>query len=137
MSARNTCSECRELVLTRPVLQDHPCPAPISGEGARTQAQQAAGSGREHRAPLNLHQLQEVKKFFSGAFCVSEGVLSQVVQTVKNLPAVRDTRVQFLGREGALEEETATPSNIPAWRSPWTEEPGGLQSTGSQRLRHA
>ena len=47
---------------------------------------------------------------------------------VKNLPAMRETRVQSLGREDPLEEETATHSNILAWRIPWTEKLGGLQS---------
>ena len=50
----------------------------------------------------------------------------------KNLPAVQETRVQSLGQEDPLEKETATHSNILAWRIPWTEEPGRLQSMGSQ-----
>ena len=58
-----------------------------------------------------------------------------VVQTVKNLPAVQETRVQSLGWEDTLEEGMATHSSIPAWRIPWTEEPGGLQSMGLQRVR--
>ena len=53
---------------------------------------------------------------------------------VKNLPAMRETWVQFLGREDLLEEGTATHSSVLAWRIPWTEEPGGLQSVGSQRV---
>ena len=57
-------------------------------------------------------------------------------QTVKNLPATWETRVQFLGREDPLEKRMATQSSIVAWRIPWTEEPGGLQSMGSQRVRH-
>ena len=52
---------------------------------------------------------------------------------VKKLPAMRDTRVQSLDQEDHLEKEMATHSNILAWRIPWTEEPGGLQSTGSQK----
>ena len=52
---------------------------------------------------------------------------------VKNLPAMQETRVGFLGQEDPLEEEMATHSNILAWRIPWTEEPGGLQSMGSQK----
>ena len=52
---------------------------------------------------------------------------------VKNLPAVQETRVGFLGWEDPLEEEMASHSNILAWRIPWTEEPGGLQSMGSQK----
>ena len=55
-------------------------------------------------------------------------------QMVKNLPAMQETRVQFLGREDPLEEGMATHSSILAWRIPWTEEPGGLQSIGSQRV---
>ena len=57
---------------------------------------------------------------------------SFVAQSVKNLPAVQETWVQSLGWEDPLEKEMATHSNILAWRIPWTEEPGGLQSRGSQ-----
>ena len=60
---------------------------------------------------------------------------SQVAQMVKCLPAVRETWVRSLGREDTLEKEMATHSSILAWRIPWTEEPGGLQSMGSQRVR--
>ena len=55
---------------------------------------------------------------------------------LKNLPAVQETQVRSLGREDPLEEGVATHSRILAWRIPWTEEPGGLQSTGSHRVRH-
>ena len=55
---------------------------------------------------------------------------------VKNLPAVQETRVQSLGWEDPLEKGMATHSTSPAWRSPWTEEPGGLQSIGSHRVGH-
>ena len=55
---------------------------------------------------------------------------------VKNLPAMQEMLVQSLGQEGPLEEGTATHSSILAWRIPWTEEPSGLQSMGSQRVRH-
>ena len=55
---------------------------------------------------------------------------------VQNLPAMRDTPVQSLGQEDTLEEEMATHSRILAWRTPWTEEPGGLQSMRSQRVGH-
>ena len=57
-------------------------------------------------------------------------------QMVKNLPAMRETQVQCLGRKDPLEKGMATHSNILAWKIPWTEEPGGLQSMGSQRVRH-
>ena len=58
---------------------------------------------------------------------------------VKNLPAMQETQetwVQSLGWEDPLEEGMATDSSILAWRIPWTEEPGGLQPKGSQRVRH-
>ena len=59
-----------------------------------------------------------------------------VAQIVKSLPAMQETWVRSLGREGYLEKEMATHSSILAWRIPWTEEPGGLQSMGSQRAGH-
>ena len=59
-----------------------------------------------------------------------------VAQTVMSLPAMQEIQVQSLGREDPLEKETATRSSALAWRIPWTEEPGGLQCTGSQRARH-
>ena len=55
---------------------------------------------------------------------------------VKTVPVTQDTRVQSLCREDPLEKEMATHSNILAWRIPWTEESGGLQSVGAQRARH-
>ena len=53
---------------------------------------------------------------------------------VKRLPTMQETRVRSLGREDPLEKEMATPSSTRAWRFPWMEEPGGLQSMGSQRV---
>ena len=61
---------------------------------------------------------------------------SLVAQMVKNLPAMHETWVRFLGWEDPLEEGMATHSSILAWRIRWTEEPGGLQSMGLQRVRH-
>ena len=55
---------------------------------------------------------------------------------VKNLPAMQETWVRSLGWEDSLEKEMATHTSIPAWRIPWTEEPGGLQSKVLQRVRH-
>ena len=57
---------------------------------------------------------------------------SLVAQMVKCLPTMRETGVQSLGQEDLLEKETATHSRTLAWKIPWTEEPGGLQSMGSQ-----
>ena len=59
-----------------------------------------------------------------------------MAQTVKHLPAMQETGVQSLGQEDPLEKEMATHSSILAWKISWTEEPGRLQSVGSQRVRH-
>ena len=61
---------------------------------------------------------------------------SLVAQTVKHLPAVQETWVQSLAWEDPLEKEMATHSSILNWETPWTEEPGRLQSMGSQRVGH-
>ena len=61
---------------------------------------------------------------------------SLVAQTVKNLPAMQETCVQSLGQEDPLEKEMATHSYTLAWKIPWTEEPGRLQSMGLQRVEH-
>ena len=58
------------------------------------------------------------------------------LQMVKNLPEMQETWVQSLGQEDPLEKGMATHSSILAWRIPWTEEPGGLQSMGSQIAAH-
>ena len=59
-----------------------------------------------------------------------------MTQRLKRLPAMWETWVQSLDQEDPLEKEMATHSSILAWRIPWTEEPGGLQSMGSQRVGH-
>ena len=59
---------------------------------------------------------------------------SLVAQMVKNLPAMWETWVQSLGREDPMKEEITTHSSVLAWETPWTKEPGGLQSTGLQRV---
>ena len=64
------------------------------------------------------------------------GLASLVAQRLKRLPAMRETQVQSLGQEDPLEKEMATHSSILAWRIPWMEEPGRLQSTGSRRVGH-
>ena len=61
---------------------------------------------------------------------------SLVAQRIKHLPAMQETWVQSLGQEDPLEKEMATHSSTLAWTIPWREEPGGLQSMGSQRVRH-
>ena len=68
--------------------------------------------------------------------CIENACLwaSLIAQLVKNFPAMQETWVRFLGWEDPLEKETATHSSILAWKIPWTEEPGRLQSIGSQEL---
>ena len=73
-------------------------------------------------------------ELFGGVFCWTWASL--VVQMVKNPPAVQETQVQSLGREGPLEKGMPTHSSILAWRIPWTEEPGWLQFVGSRRVGH-
>ena len=67
---------------------------------------------------------------------VALGEASQVAQWVKNLPAMQETQVRSLGQEDPLKEGMATHSSILAREIPWTEEPSGLQSIGSQRVGH-
>ena len=59
-----------------------------------------------------------------------------MAQIVKNVPAVQENQVQSLGQEDPLEKKMATHSSILAWKIPWTEEPGKLQSMGLQRVAH-
>ena len=68
--------------------------------------------------------------------CSPHFLASLVAQRIKHLPAMQETWVQSPGWEDPLEKEMATHSSILAWRIPRTEEPGGLQSTGSQRAGH-
>ena len=67
---------------------------------------------------------------------MKRGGASLVAQMVKNLPAIQENRVQSLSQEDNLEKGMSTYSSILAWRIPWTEGPGGLQSIGSQRVGH-
>ena len=73
-------------------------------------------------------QVQHSTKTMRGA--------SLVAQMLKNLPAMQETQVLSLGQEDPLEKGISTHSSVLAWKIPWTEEPGGLQSTGLQRVRH-
>ena len=81
--------------------------------------------------------LENFKHFFTSVWdeCIWAVVASLVAQKLKHLPVMRETWVRSLGQEDTLEKEMATHSSILAWRIPWTEEPGGLQSTGSQKVR--
>ena len=87
---------------------------------------QSCDSGKKHSL---LWEAAEEELFHSrGAFLVA--------QAVTNLLAIQETRVRSPAREDPLEKGMATHSTILAWRTPWTEEPGGLQFTESQRVRH-
>ena len=77
-----------------------------------------------------------VSGFKFALFMRTPKLYSLVTQMVKNLPAMQETWVRTLGQEDPLEKEMATHSSILAWRIPWTAEPGGLQSMGSQRVGH-
>ena len=70
------------------------------------------------------------------AMKLKDAYTSLVAQKLKRLPAMREAWVQSLGQEDPLEKVTATNSSILAWKIPWTEVPGGLQSMGSQRVGH-
>ena len=70
------------------------------------------------------------------AVALNYALASLVAQWLKCLPPMWETRVQSLGQEDPLEKEMVTHSSILAWRIPWTEEPGGLQSVGLQRVGH-
>ena len=79
-----------------------------------------------------------VRNFFQKYFLAHGPSLipSLGAQTVKNLPAIQETQVQSLGWEDPLEKGMVTHSSILSWRIPWTEEPGGLQPTESERVGH-
>ena len=93
-----------------------------------------------------LEELQFFQIFYKERYCLLSAKSSKrnyhVLKTfygyqpVKNLPAVQETWIQTLSWEDPIEKGMATHSRILAWRIPRTEEPGGLQSTGSQRVRH-
>ena len=68
----------------------------------------------------------------TSSFCIVHAWVFQVAQTVQNLPTVWETQVQSLGQEDPPEKGLAIYSSMLAWETPWTEEPGGLQSMGSQ-----
>ena len=87
------------------------------------------------RSFLFLTSLKIYESYLMG-FLLKKKKWLFVAQTVKNLPAMQETQVRSLGQEDLLEKGKATHSSMSAWRIPWTEEPGGLQSMGSQRVRH-
>ena len=80
-------------------------------------------------------RIQGAKKILNGRCYLIWGA-SLVAQRLKHLPEMWETRVRSLDREDPLEKEMATRSSILAWGIPWMEEPGRLESTGSQRVGH-
>ena len=88
------------------------------------------------RVNVNILGIKELRWTEMGEFNLDWLRASLVAQIVKCLPTMRETWVQSLGWEDPLEKEMTTRSTILAWRTPWTEEPGGLQSMGSQRIGH-
>ena len=102
--------------------------------GLKLRALECYGKSRPY---VKSHILQVAKASDStSVFPVNIGAdwASLVAQRLKLLPAMWETQVRSLDREELLEKEMATRSSILAWRIPWTEEPGGLQSMGSQRV---
>ena len=86
-----------------------------------------------------IYNLSDAVQLFGGIFHLINRVpekASLVAQRVKRLPAVQETWVRFLGQEDTLEKEMAAHSSTLAWKIPWTEKPGRLQSMGSPRVRH-
>ena len=86
--------------------------------------------------PVSSHSLSSGCVYTSVCLYIQISSSSLVAQMVKNLPAMQETQVQSLGREDLLEKEMATRSSILAGKIPWMEEPGRLQSMGSQRVGH-
>ena len=87
-------------------------------------------------SPQNSYVEILIRKRDSISNPLSKGRASLVAQTVKHLPAMRETWVRFLGWKDPLEKEMAIHSSTLAWKIPWTEEPDRLQSMGSQRVGH-
>ena len=88
------------------------------------------------RKYLSLSKRKFNKWNFQLLLVSSELEASLVAHMVKNLPTIQETKVRSLGQEDPLEKGMATHSSIPAWRIPWTDEPGGLQSMRLQRVGH-
>ena len=93
-------------------------------------------ANKSHVLKAAVLRTAEYNKGLSFMLCVCVTQTSLGAQTVKCLPATWETWVQSRGREDPLEKQMATHSSILAWRILWNEEPGGLQSMGSQRVRH-
>ena len=107
---------------------DNPLPYPCLEISMDRKAWQAIVHGVAKSQTRLGDQVQHSTKTMRGA--------SLVAQMLKNLPAMQETQVLSLGQEDPLEKGISTHSSVLAWKIPWTEEPGGLQSMGSQRVGH-
>ena len=101
----------------------------------RTYYTERSESERERQIYSNAH-IQNLEKWYWRIYIQGSDGASLVAQRLKRLPAMWETRVQFLGWEDPLEKEMATHSRTLAWKIPWIEKPGRLQSMGSQRVGH-
>ena len=130
----------RGLVLDHQILNRYP-----KSVGMRVGHGETLGQTREHR-PLNFSKVPSINSYWvSTYYVVTIIVIWQLPSGFpdgsagKNLPAMQDiqeTQARSLGQEDPLEQEMTTHSSNLAWKTPWTEEPGGLQSKGSQRFGH-
>ena len=117
----------------------HPTPVFLSGKfyGQRSLAVYSGVTKGRMQLSNWGHTPQNQDKDHRGPSPLGAAIwASPVAHMVNNLPAIQKTWIRSLGLENPLEEEMATQSSILAWRTPWTEESGGLQSMGSQRVGH-
>ena len=125
---------------SRPALggeEEESCSVGVKGSmGGRACRNEGPGSPRDFSCHSSGTKCSPLEGNKTKEPHVSEAWATLEAQRVKNLPAMWETWVRSLGWEALLEEGMTTHSSIPAWRIPWTEEPGGLQSTASQRVRH-
>ena len=85
---------------------------------------------------MGSHRLKRLKRLSSSSSNIRQLWSFPGGSALKNLPTIQETQIRILDQEDALEEGMATHSSLLAWRTPWTEEPGGLQSMGLQRVGH-
>ena len=100
------------------------------------QIKRGLGGGVEPMPSSSKTEYSISSSMYSNLFPLMLFRVSLVAQTVKNSPAMQETRIRSLGWEDPLEKGMATHSSVLAWIIPWTKESGGLQSTGSQRVGH-
>ena len=115
-------------------------PGGLLSMGSQSQTQlKRLSSSSSNQQVRGLHKQLDSglhPQYYLSAFLCKTAWASLVAQMVKNLPAMWKTSVGYLGWEHPLGDEMATHSSILAWKIPWTEEPGGLQSIGFQRISH-